>query len=106
MAESTSAAPALNTDIPAGHFDEKAGASAPAAAAPPAKPKVEDDDEDEDIDALIEDLESHDGHGGEDDDDDEEESNVHGGRVIPEDMLQTDTRIGLTEQEVIARRRK
>lgn len=105
MAESTSTAPALNTSIPGGGFDEKATTSSPAAA-PVAETKVEEEEEDEDIDALIEDLESQDGHGVDDADDDEEESNVHGGRVIPEDMLQTDTRIGLTEQEVIARRRK
>lgn len=28
------------------------------------------------------------------------------GRVVPEDMLQTDTRVGLTEHEVQARRKK
>lgn len=53
-------------------------------------------------DALIEDLESQDGHGLEE----EEERDVHGGRVVPEDMLLTDTRIGLTEAEVTSRRRK
>ncbi len=103
MAESTSTTPAINTEIPAGGFDEKAG---PVAEAPPAKPKVEDEEEDEDIDALIEDLESHDGHGGADDDEEEEEADMHGARITPEDMLQTDTRIGLTEHEVVARRRR
>ncbi|EFW98999.1 plasma membrane ATPase [Grosmannia clavigera kw1407] len=100
MADSTSHAPALQTNIPGGGFDEKS-------AAPPAqasKPKVEDD-EDEDIDALIEDLESHDGHGLEEDDEDEA-AQPGGERIIPEEMLQTDTRIGLTDQEVVARRRK
>lgn len=77
--------PALNTQIESGNFDEK---RAPAAEQPPAaRPKVEDDDdEDEDIDALIEDLESQDGHGEEDE---EEERDQHGGRVIPEELLQT-----------------
>ncbi|EPE08775.1 plasma membrane atpase [Ophiostoma piceae UAMH 11346] len=103
MAESTSAAPALNTSIPGGDFDEKNAAAAPA---PATKKPVQDDDEDEDIDALIEDLESNDGHAQDDEDEEEAETNVHGGRVIPEEMLQTDTRIGLTEQEVVARRRK
>ena len=56
---SASGAPALSTNIESGKFDEKA-AEHPAPYQP--KPKVEDDDEDEDIDALIEDLESHDGH--------------------------------------------
>lgn len=100
MADSTSHAPALQTNIPGGDFDEKA----PAAAAPAAKPKIEDEEEDEDIDALIEDLESQDGHGA--DDEEEEEASPGGGRVVPEDMLMTDTRIGLTEQEVVVRRRK
>lgn len=36
----------------------------------------------------------------------EEEVAVGGERVIPEDMLQTDTRVGLTSEEVIQRRRK
>jgi hypothetical protein len=35
------------------------------------------------------------------------EDNTPGGaRNIPEDQLQTDTRLGLTEQEVLNRRRK
>ena len=38
----------------------------------------------------------------------EEEEDVApgGARVVPEDMLQTDTRVGLTSEEVIQRRRK
>lgn len=80
--------PALNTQIESGNFDEKERrAEAAPAEAPAAKPKVEDDeDEDEDIDALIEDLESQDGHGEEEE---EEERDQHGGRVIPEELLQT-----------------
>lgn len=58
MAEhSATGAPALSTNIESGKFDEKA--------APPTEPKKkveEDEEEDEDIDALIEDLESQDGH--------------------------------------------
>lgn len=75
--------PALNTQIESGGFDEKREANQPTHT----KPKVEDEEEDEDIDALIEDLESQDGHGM--DDDEEEERNEHGGRVIPEELLQT-----------------
>lgn len=76
--------PALNTQIESGNFDEK---HAQHEAAPPTQPKVEDaDDEDEDIDALIEDLESQDGHG---EDAEEEERDEHGGRLIPEELLQT-----------------
>lgn len=94
MAESNPAgAPALNTNIESGNFNEKAAHPTEAPAA--TKPKVEEE-EDEDIDALIEDLESQDGHGFEE----EEEGDGNpagGGRVIPEEMLQTDTRVGLTE---------
>ena len=74
----------MNTQIESGNFDEKH--AAPAESAPPTQPKVEDDDEDEDIDALIEDLESQDGHG---EDAEEEERDEHGGRLIPEELLQT-----------------
>jgi hypothetical protein len=36
----------------------------------------------------------------------EEEVTPGAGRVVPEDMLQTDTRVGLTSDEVLQRRRK
>ncbi|EHA55602.1 plasma membrane H+-ATPase [Pyricularia oryzae] len=104
MADSTQptgAGPAINTPIESGKFDEKEGL----AHNPAAKPKVADEEEeDEDIDALIEDLESVDGHG--DLEEEEEEAGPGAARVIPEDLLQTSTRTGLTEQEVQARRRK
>ena len=46
-------------------------------------PVLDDEDEEEDIDALIDDLESQDGHAN---DDDEEENALPGvGRVVPED---------------------
>ena len=61
-------------------------------------------EEDEDMDALIEDLESDDGHDIQEEED--ENQNPGGGRTVPEDMLQTDSRVGLTESEVTARRRK
>lgn len=95
-------APALDTNIEHGGFDEKRGQHAPAQGIPPKQPAAVDDEEDEDIDALIEDLESEDGHQFEE----EEEVQPGGGRVVPEDMLQTDSRVGLTESEVVARRRK
>jgi H+-transporting ATPase len=103
MAESNSAAaPALNTPIESHRFDEKKGPIEEDV--PATKTKVEDDDdEDEDIDALIEDLESQDGHV---EDEEEEDTTPGGARNIPEDQLQTDTRLGLTEQEVLNRRRK
>lgn len=59
MAEhSTAGAPALSTNIESGKFDEKEAHRVPAAKQP-----VEEEEEDEDIDALIDDLESNDGHG-------------------------------------------
>jgi hypothetical protein len=62
----------------------------------------EEDDDDEDIDALIEELESQD-----EGIDEEEEVVVAGGaRTVPEEMLQTSTRTGLTSAEVIQRRKK
>lgn len=77
--------PALDTQIESGGFDEKRELNQPTNTN---KPKAEnDEDEDEDIDALIEDLESQDGHGL--DDDEEEERDQTGGRVIPEELLQT-----------------
>lgn len=103
MASHSATAPAVDTPIESGRFDEKEAHVAQPGPTP-LKTKVEaQEEEDEDIDALIEDLESHDGHA---DEEEEEEVQAGGGRVIPEDMLMTDTRIGLTDQEVTARRRK
>lgn len=107
MADDRIGAPALNTNIESGQFDEKAQQhrqQAPAEQVPRKVAAAEDDDEDEDIDALIEDLESQDGHEGFDEE--EEEGSPGGGRVVPEEMLQTDSRVGLTESEVVTRRRK
>jgi hypothetical protein len=64
----------------------------------------EDEEEDEDIDALIDELESQDGDNA---DYEEEEADQPGGaRVIPEELLQTDTRMGLNSAEVLLRRKK
>ncbi|KAL9620279.1 MAG: hypothetical protein Q9160_005178 [Pyrenula sp. 1 TL-2023] len=64
---------------------------------------VGDEDEDEDMDALIEELESQDGHFNEEDEDPTEPG---GSRPVPPELLSTDTRIGLTEDEVLNRRKK
>lgn len=97
-------APALDMNIESGNFDEKR-AQLPAEEVSPKKDApAEGEEEDEDIDALIEDLESEDGHAFEEEE--EETSPATGGRVVPDDMLQTDSRLGLTEAEVVARRRK
>lgn len=98
-------APALDTNIESGNFDEKKHQQEAKPAAPaPKEANGSDEDEDEDMDALIEDLESEDGHGAEEEE--EEEGTPGGGRVVPDDMLQTDSRVGLTESEVTTRRRK
>lgn len=91
----------LNTTIESGTFDEKTGRHDPI---PTTKKPVEDEEEDEDMDALIDELESQDGHAEEEEG--EDEASPATGRVVPEDQLQTDTRIGLTESEVTARRKK
>lgn len=107
MADDKVGAPALDTNIESGKFDEKAHhhQQQQASAAPvPPKGGADADDEDEDIDALIEDLESQDGHDAFDEE--EEEGTPGGGRTVPEEMLQTDSRVGLTDSEVTARRRK
>ena len=108
MSDSKSAgAPALDTNIESGGFDEKSHQQEQAPAAPALAGKAEkvepEEEPDEDIDALIEELESQDGHG---DDEEEGEEQAGGGRSVPDDMLRTDSRAGLTEAEVQTRRRK
>ncbi|PUU74586.1 plasma membrane ATPase [Tuber borchii] len=90
----------IRADIPSGQFDhEKQPIDE--------KPAIEGvplEEDDEDIDGLIQELESLDGH-----DDEFEESDAAPGssaRPVPEDLLQTDTRTGLTSNEVDQRRRK
>ena len=63
---------------------------------------TEEDEEYEDIDALIEELESQDGNLEEE----EEGTQPGAARNVPEDLLQTDTRQGLTHQEVLNRRKR
>lgn len=106
MAENTGAEPPnhLNTSIEPGTFDnEKSNDTNVPTDTEKSKPPAADEEEDEDMDALIDELESQDGHAEEDE---EEEDTAGTGRVIPEDQLQTDTRTGLTEQEVLVRRKK
>jgi magnesium-transporting ATPase (P-type) len=72
-------------------------------AAPPKAGAAVDDDEDEDIDALIEELESQDHNV---DDEEEEAAQPGGARTVPEELLQTSTRTGLSSADVINRRKK
>jgi H+-transporting ATPase len=88
----------LNTNIESGGFDEKNDHHVTTTTKLP----IQDEEEDEDMDALIDELESQDGHVEEE----EEDVNPGTGRVVPEDQLQTDTRVGLTDSEVHARRKK
>lgn len=110
----------LGTNVPSGDFDgatsapvahdpEKTGHhhedhhDAPAAPTPVKKEGAGDDDEeDEDMDALIDELESQDGAAEEE----EEVVEAGGARPVPEEMLNTDTRQGLSDAEVTARRKK
>lgn len=102
----------LGTSVPSGDFENSAGAEKsaqqqpqqpPAESSDEKKPVPEDEEEEEDMDALIEELESQDLHGGEED---EEVTEVGGARPVPEELLQTDTRTGLSDQEVTTRRKK
>lgn len=63
---------------------------------------VEDDDEDEDIDQLILDLQSN--AAGDDEESDEEEQGSF--KAVPEELLQTDPTTGLSEDEIVKRRKK
>ena len=94
----------LDTNTEPGDYDEKVHHdNADIDPAYSRKPEM-DEEEDEDMDALIDELESQDGH--QEEEEGEAEATPGGGRVVPEDQLQTDTRIGLTESEVLARRKK
>lgn len=96
----------LGTNVPSGQFDEKREyrQEQPAPSYPPPGKDVDDgEEEDEDIDALIEELESQDANI---DPEDEEVQQPGGAKPIPEDMLQTDTRVGLTSSEVQARKKR
>jgi H+-transporting ATPase len=70
---------------------------------PPKAGLEEEEEEEEDMDALIEELESEDAAI---DYEEDEVAQPGGARVVPEEMLQTDTRTGLTDSEVQSRRKK
>lgn len=92
----------LKANIEPGQFDEKNGGIENST--PGATKHEEEEEEDEDMDALIDELESQDGHV--EDEEAEEENGPAQERPVPEDLLQTDTRIGLTDAEVQVRRKK
>ena len=66
------------------------------------KTRVNDDEDEDDMDALIEELESLDPDAAIED----RLNEMKIGGAVPEELLQTDTRVGLTDPEVIQRRRK
>ncbi|RPA99535.1 plasma-membrane proton-e [Choiromyces venosus 120613-1] len=90
----------IRTDIPSAQFEsEKQPIDE--------KPGVEGiplEEDDEDIDGLIQELESLDGH--EEEFEDSDAVPGSSARPVPEDLLQTDTRTGLTSVEVDQRRKK
>lgn len=98
----------LGTSVPSGHFNEahdpEKTAHGDHHAAPVSAEKADgvDEDEEEDMDALIDDLESMDGQI----DVEDEVMEAGGARPVAEELLQTDTHIGLSEAEVLVRRRK
>ncbi|KAJ9221171.1 hypothetical protein DTO169C6_6441 [Paecilomyces variotii] len=109
MVESNGAAPyvgstRLGAEVPARDFD---GVTERKQIEPTTNEKQlpldDNDEEDEDMDALIEELESQDGHI---DQEDEADNEPGGARPVPDELLQTDTRIGLTDAEVLLRRKK
>jgi H+-transporting ATPase len=98
----------LGTDVPSGNLDEKKEYGPGGNNNEDVPPKKEataggEEEEDEDIDALIEELESQDAGI---DNDEEEVVQPGGARTVPEELLQTDTRTGLTSTEVQNRRKK
>ncbi|KAF2002536.1 plasma-membrane proton-e [Amniculicola lignicola CBS 123094] len=107
MAETHGATPPnhLGTDVPSSQLDEKKeyGHGAPVHDNVPAKLDTEEDEDEEDMDALIEELESQDAAA---DFEEEEETQAGAARPIAEELLQTDTRTGLSSSEVLVRRKK
>ncbi|VEU22743.1 DEKNAAC103803 [Brettanomyces naardenensis] len=83
----------------------QAAAAAAATAASPAEKAPEDEDEDANIDQLVMELQSN--QGDEDEEEEEEEGEAKSSfKQVPENLLQTDPSIGLTDSEVQHRTKK
>jgi H+-transporting ATPase len=100
----------IGTSVPSGNLDEKKDYGPGPGnngdeKLPPTKEAAppEEEEEDEDIDALIEELESQDANI---DPEEEEAVQPGGARLVPEELLQTSTRTGLTATDVQTRRKK
>ena len=107
--ETTSTTNHLGTNIPSGNIENEAAHNEKQEYSNRDQkethaPAGDDDDEEEDMDALIDELESQDGAAQQED----EEEDVGTGEAppVPEELLQTDTRQGLSEHEVGVRRKK
>lgn len=106
---------AQSTAVPSSRFDEKSGLAQTddveqqhqEKQLPPTEAEggtnVAEEDEDEDIDALIEELESQDAN---QDAEEEDTAQPGGAKPVPEELLQTDPRMGLTNEEIDRRRKK
>ncbi|KAG7868817.1 hypothetical protein KL918_001460 [Ogataea parapolymorpha] len=73
----------------------------------PTKEKVplqEEDEEEEDIDQLVMELQSN--HGADDGEEEDEVQDHSSFKVVPEELLRTDPKVGLTSEEVAKRRKK
>ncbi|KAG7812338.1 hypothetical protein KL921_001570 [Ogataea angusta] len=73
----------------------------------PTKEKVplqDEDDEEDDIDQLVMELQSN--HGADDGEEEDEEQDHTSFKVVPEELLRTDPKVGLTSDEVAKRRKK
>ena len=96
----------LGTTVPTGQFDDHSEKGDYYNAAMAEDPEKQDvllkDDEDVDMDALIEDLESNSG----DVIDEEADVEAGGPKPVPEELLQTELTIGLSDEQVIQRRKK
>jgi H+-transporting ATPase len=98
MADTSTPHNHLGTSVPSAQMDEKKEYDATKGT-----PIDEDEEEEEDMDALIEELESQDAGVEEEE---EEGAQPGGARTVPEELLQTSTRDGLTSAEVLQRRKK
>ncbi|KZF20673.1 plasma membrane ATPase [Xylona heveae TC161] len=103
----------LGTNVPSGRLDgqhdpEKAGHYQSQNDAPGTTPQKQEpgdeEEEEEDMDALIDELESQDEH--QEEEEEGEDVAAGGARPVSEELLQTDTRQGLSDQEVLTRRKK
>lgn len=106
MADRTASCPHAGVSNPpnsGGHFNDLKEKSQFVERSSDGKKSSDDETEEENMDALIEELESHDGRM---DEEYEGSDDTGSSRPVPEELLQTDPRVGLTNADVLARRKK